>query len=104
MEHKIYNKVRKYKMPLFLRIFIMVFLVLFWIFMVILPIPGSAVIWWGSIIIGFIFILEARNLKFITKIRKWLLYFMKNVKNKKIRNHKIKDFKKHIKQIIYKKK
>ena len=104
MEHKIYNKLRKYKIPLFLRIIIMVFLVVFWVFMVILPIPGSAIIGWWSVILWFIFILEVKNIKFITKIRKWLFYFIRNAKDKKIRNHKIKDIKKHIKQILNNKK
>ncbi|MDQ7009115.1 MAG: hypothetical protein Q9M94_02390 [Candidatus Gracilibacteria bacterium] len=100
MEHKIYNKIRKYKIPLLFRIIIMVFLALLGIFMIILPIPGSAIIGWGLVILGFIFILEVKNIKFITKIRKGLLYFLQNLKDKKIRNHKIKDIKKHIKHIL----
>jgi len=103
VEHKIYNKLRKYKIPLLLRIIIMAFLVVFWVFMIILPIPWSAVIGWGAIILGFIFILNVENIKFIKKIRKWLFYFLKNAKNKEIRDHKIKDIKKHIKQIRWKK-
>ena len=78
----------------------MFFLVLFWLFLIILPFPGSAIIWWWIVILGFIFILEVRNLKFVKKIRKWIIFFLKNFKDKQIRNHKIKDFKKHIKDIL----
>jgi len=99
LEHKIYNKIRKYKIPLLLRIIIMVFLVIFWIFFIILPIPWSALIGWWLIILGFVFILEAKNIKFIKKIRKGLFYFLKNAKNKEIRKHKIRDIKKHINKI-----
>lgn len=99
MEYKVYKNIRKLKIPLFFRTIIMVFLILFWIFMIILPIPGSAIIGWWSIILWFIFILEAKNLKFIKKIRKWIFYFLKNAKSKKIRKHKIRDIKKHIKKI-----
>jgi len=104
VEDEIYNKIRKYKIPLFLRIIIMVFLIIIWFFMIILPIPGSALIGWSFIILGIIFTLQAKNLKFIKKIRKWLFYFLKNAKNKEIRRHKTKDIKKHIKQILNNKK
>jgi len=102
LEHKIFNKIRKYKIPLFLRTIIMIFFVILWLFLVLLPIPWSALFWWWIVILWFIFILEARHIANVIKIRKWLFYFMKNYKNKKIRSHKIKDIKKHIKNIIKK--
>jgi hypothetical protein len=51
------------------------------------------------LILGFIFILEVKNIKSIKKIRKWLFYFLKNAKNKEIRKHKTRDIKRHIKKI-----
>lgn len=99
MEHKIYHKIRKYKIPFFLRIIIMIFLVIFGILFIILPIPWSALIGWWLVVLGFVFILEAKNIIFIKKIRKWLFYFLKNAKNKEIRKHKIRDIKKHISKI-----
>ena len=99
MEHKIYNKIRKYKIPLLLRIIIMIFLVILGFLFIILPIPWSALIGWWLIILGFVFILEVKNIIFIKKIRKWLFYFLKNAKNKEIRKHKIRDIKKHINKI-----
>lgn len=77
----------------------MIFLVILWITFIILPIPWSAIIGWWLVILGFIFILEVKNIKFIKKIRKWLFYFLQNAKNKEIRNHKVRDIKKHINKI-----
>jgi len=104
LEHKIFNKISKYKIPLFLRIIIFIILLIIWIILILLPIPTSAPSWIFIIILWLIFIISAKKIKFIRKIRKWLFYFMKNIVDKKIRNHKIKDIKKHIKQILNNKK
>ena len=104
MEYKIYHKIRKYNIPLFIRIIIMVFLIVVGLLFVAIPIPGSSIPGWWIITLSFIFVLEAKNLRFIKKIRKGLFYFIKNIKCKKTRKHKIKDIKKHIKQIIKNKK
>ena len=104
MEHQIFNKISKYKIPLFLRIIIFIVLLILWIIFILLPLPASAPIGILIIIFWIIFIISAKNIKFIRKIRKWLFYFMKNIIDKKIRNHKIKDIKKHIKQIFKNKK
>ena len=100
MEHKIFNKLRKYKIPLFLRVLIFIALLLIGIISILLPLPGSAPVWIFVIVIWVIFIISAKNIKFVKKIRKWLIFFMKNIVDKKIRSHKIKDIKKHIKQIL----
>ena len=104
MEHKIYNKISKYKIPFFIRVIIFTILFILWIILILLPLPTSAPTWIIVIIFWMIFIISAKKIKFIRKIRKWLFYFMKNIIDKKIRNHKIKDIKKHIKQILKNKK
>ncbi len=100
MEHKIFNSLRKYKIPLFFRIIFFIILFLIWTTLILLPLPASAPIWIFVIIIWVIFVISAKNIKFVKKIRKWLIFFMKNIIDKKIRDHKIKDIKKHIKQIL----
>jgi len=100
MEYNIFNKISKYKIPLFFRIIIMIFLIIIGIAFIIFPFPGSAIIGWLSVILWFIFIIRGKDIKFIRKIRKWIIYSIKNFKNKKIREHKIRDIKKHIKQIL----
>ena len=104
MEHKIFNKIRKYKIPFIIRFFIMLLLIIIWLFLIVLPIPLSAAIWWIIVILWIIFIINANNLSHLQKIRKWIFYSLKNIHNKNIIKYKIKDIKKHIKQIILNKK
>ena len=100
MEHKIYNIIRKYKIPLFIRVLIMVLLILFWILALFFPLPGSAIFGIILIIIWMLFIIWVKDIKHIKKIRKWIIFFTQNIINKEIREHKIKDIKKHIKEIL----
>ena len=100
MEHKIYNWIRKHKIPLFLRIPIMIILLFLGFISILLPLPFSIPLWVSIIILWVIFIIWARDLKSIKKIRRWTVFFVQNILDKKIRNHKIKDIKKHIKQIL----
>jgi hypothetical protein len=104
MEHKIYKIIRKYKIPLFFRIFIMLIFVLLGIISILLPIPTSAPFWIFLIMIGSIFVIWVRDLKPIKKIRKGIIFFIKNIIDSRIREHKIKDIKKHIKHILKNKK
>jgi len=78
----------------------MVFLVLFWIFLVILPIPFSALFWYSSIFLWLIFILKWSKIKFIQKIRKATFYLIKNFWDTKVRKRKVSYIKKNIKKII----
>ncbi len=104
MEYKIYNKLRKYKIPLFLRIIITICLIIIGLALVIFPFPGSAAVWWTIVILSFILILEARNIKELVKIRKWIIHYLKNIHKKQTRIHKVNDIKKHIKDILNSKK
>ena len=99
MEHRIYNIINKYKIPLFIRVLIMVLLILFWILALFFPLPGSAIFWIILIVIWLLFIIWVKDIKNIKKIRKWIIFFSKNIIHKDIRKHKIKDIKKHIKEI-----
>lgn len=104
MEYKIYKKIRKYKIPLFLRIILTICLIIIGLSLVIFPFPWSAIVWWTIVILSFIFILEARNIKELVKIRKWIIHYLKNIHIKQTRSHKINDIKKHIKDILNSKK
>jgi len=104
MEYKIYKKIRKYKLPFFIRLFLMFLIIIFWLFLVAFPFPWSAAIWWSIIILSFIFIIEAKDLKELIKIRKWLIHFLKNIHKKQTRTYKINNIKKHIKDILNSKK
>ena len=100
MEHKIFHKIRRFKIPFIIRFFIMFLLIIIWLSLVVLPIPGSAAIWWIIVIFWIIFIIKAEKINALQKLRKWIFYFLKNIHNKEIIKYKIKDFKKHIKEII----
>jgi len=100
MEYKIYNLILKYKIPLFLRIIIMLVFFLLWFFSILLPLPFSIPLWIFLIIIWSIFVIWVRDIKFLQKIRKGSLFFAKNIFNRNIRNYKIKDIKKHVRQIL----
>lgn len=104
MEYKIYSKIRKYKTPLFLRIILTFCLIIIWLSLVIFPFPWSAAVWWTLVILSFILILEARKLKELVKIRKWIVHYLKNIHIKQTRIHKVNDIKKHIKDILNSKK
>jgi len=104
MEYKIYKNLRKYQIPLFLRVIITICLIIIWLVFVIFPFPWSAIVWWTIIIFSFIFVLEARNIKQLVKIRKGIIHYIKNIHLKKIRKHKTRDIKKHIKDILNSKK
>ena len=100
MEHQIFYKIRKFKIPIIIRYFFMIILVILWIISIILPIPASMPFGIFLIILGLLFIIWVHHLKNLKKIRKGILFFSKNFHKKNIRNHKIKDIKKHIKQIL----
>jgi len=104
MEYKIYKNLRKYQIPLFLRVIITICLIIIWLVFVIFPLPWSAIVWWTIIIFSFIFVLEAKNIKQLVKIRKGIIHCLKNIHLKKIREHKMRDIKKHIKDILNSKK
>jgi len=104
MEHKIYHNIRKIKLPYFIRIFLGWFLILTWIISIILPLPLSVPTGIVLIIVGITFVIEAKDIKNVRKIRKWIFYLSKNLKDSKIRKHKIKDIKKHTKYILKNKK
>jgi hypothetical protein len=104
MEYKIYKKIRKYKIPLFLRVIITICLIIVWLSLVIFPFPGSAIVWWSIVILSFIFIIEARDIKELVKIRKWIIHYLKNIHIKQTRIQKVNDIKKHIKEILNSKK
>ena len=104
MEHKLYKNIRRIKLPFLIRLTLGFFLIISWIISIILPLPLSVPTWIILIVIWIIFVIEARDIKELIKIRKGIFYLSKNFKNKQIRKHKIKDIKKHTRLIIKKKK
>lgn len=105
MEHKIYKIIRKYNIPYFIRLFLAVVFIFLSSFPIILPLfPGSVFLWVFMLVVWVIFIISAEKIKHLRKIRKWIIYYCKNIINKKIREHKMRDIKKHVKQILNKRK
>ncbi len=100
VEHKIYKFIRKYKIPFFIRVIITAILCFLWIISIILPLPFSVPIWIILIAFWAVFIISAKDIKSIIKIRKGTMFLTKNIVNKKIRDQKIKDIKKHVRQIL----
>jgi len=66
-----------------------------WFLIIIIPFPLSVPTWLFLIVIWFLLKLKnARNIKYVIKIKKSLLYLIKNYRRKKIWKKKYRDLKK----------
>lgn len=102
MEYKIFSYIRhKVKIPFFIRFILSAFLIFLSILPILLPLfPGSLFIGVIFLIIWILLIVPWWKIRYVIKIRKWIVYLFRNLHRKKIIDHKIKDFKEHIKEIL----
>lgn len=103
MEYKIFFWLRQYlKIPFIIRVILSLLSFIFWIFLIILPFPGSFMPWLFLIIVGVIFLSSANKLRHIIKMRRSIFYLCSNIHKNHIIKHKIYDIKKHIIKILKK--
>jgi hypothetical protein len=104
MEYKIFKYLRNNKIisiPIILRLFFGVFLILLSVIPIVLPIfPGSLFLWLIILVVWLLSIVPGRKIRLVIKIRKWITYLFQNIHNKQIIKHKIYDIKNHILEII----
>lgn len=102
MEYKIFKYMRhNFKIPFFIRLTLAIFLVLFSIIPILLPLfPWSLFIWIAIFVFWLMLVIPWKKIRTVIKIRKWILYFFKNFHKKDVVEYKIRDFKLHIKDIL----
>ncbi|MFK7779708.1 MAG: hypothetical protein QM490_01045 [Candidatus Gracilibacteria bacterium] len=102
MEHKIFEFIRhKVKIPFFIRLIIGVFLIFLSSIPIILPLfPGSLFLGIFIFVVGFLLIVPGKKIKYVIKIRKGIVYLVQNFYRKRIIEHKMKDIKNHIIEIL----
>lgn len=102
MEYKIFRFIRhQFKIPFFIRLIVWIFLILISSIPIILPIfPGSLIAWIFVFVVWFLLIVPWEKIKHVIKIRKGVIYLVKNFHRKRIIEHKIKDIREHIKEIL----
>mgnify|MGYP003982406595 FL=1 len=102
MEHKIFNFIRNnIKIPFLIRFIFAFFLIIFSSIPIILPIfPWSLFVWVIILVVGLLLIIHPKKIKYVIKIRKWIIYLMKNFHKETVVEHKVKDIKAHIKLIL----
>ena len=102
IEYRIYNKIKKIKLPKVLEYIIGVILILLGVFSSLLPaVPGFVLV-----LAGVLFIIRGKDIKKFIKLRKWFTFMVKSffqkhkfkTKNKSIIKQKIIDFKKIFKR------
>lgn len=102
MEYKIYKNIREYfNVHIYIRLFFSVLLILFSLFPIILPIfPWSLFVWVFIFILGVLLIVPAQKVRHVIKLRKGVVYMMKNIHRRRVIKHKMNDISLHIKQIL----
>lgn len=101
MEYKIYKRIRNYlKIHIYVRIFIGIIIGIIAIFPLVLPFPGSFPVGIILLVFALLIILPWNKIRHIIKLRKWMIFLMKNFHKKTIVRHKMRDFSSHIKQIL----
>jgi hypothetical protein len=102
MEYQIYNYIQqRLQFPLWLRILIAIILVPISLIPIILPIfPGSSVVGVVLLVIAILFFVSGHKVRYVMKVRKGIVYMMKNLHRKRILRQKMKDISSHIKEIL----
>jgi predicted ABC-type exoprotein transport system permease subunit len=106
MEYKIFKFIRyNTRIPFFIRLFFWVILILISIIPIILPIfPGSFFLWIFIFLVWFLLIVPWHKIRYVIKIRKWIMYLAQNFHRKIIIEHKIRDIRNHVRDILKTKK
>lgn len=102
MEYRIFRYVRhSVRIPFFIRFVFAIFLIFISIFPIILPIfPWSIFIGIPILVIWLMLIVPWEKIKYVVKIRKWIIYLAKNFHRKETVWQKIRDIKLHIRDIL----
>ncbi len=102
MEYRIFHLVRhKIRVPFFIRIIFATILFILSIPQILLPIfPGSLITGVFMFSISLLLCVPWKRVRYIIKFRKWIIYMFKNIRNKIIIKHKMRDFSSHIKKIL----
>lgn len=102
MEYKILRSLRfALKLPFIIRLFFSVFFILISLVPIILPLfPGSLLVWIFILIVWILLIISPNKIKHVIKMRKSIVYLLKNIHNRRIISHKIKDIRFHVNDII----
>ena len=96
MEYRILKRIQQIGFPRALRIGIAVFFILAGMLFSLIPvIPGTI-----FVLIGAVMLISGRQVVKVIKIRKGVVYLFKNFSWKRVQ-HKMRDFKTHIKHIIF---
>lgn len=101
MEYKIHKKIRDYfNVHIYIRFFIGILLALLSLIPIILPFPWSFPIWVVMLIFWILLVVPAQKVRHVIKLRKGVVYMMKNIHRRRILKHKMNDISLHIKQIL----
>ena len=96
MEYKILNKIQSLRFPRFMRFGLAIILILAGMLFSLIPvIPGTI-----FVLIGSVMLISGKQVVKIIKIRKGIVHLFQNFSWQRVK-HKIKDFKTHIKHIIF---
>lgn len=102
MEYKIFKFIRyNVRIPFFIRVFFWVILILISIIPIVLPIfPGSIFLWIPIFLVGFLLIVPWHKVRHVVKIRKWIIYLAQNFHRRTIIEHKMRDIRCHVRDIL----
>lgn len=102
MEYQIFRYIRHHiKIPFFIRFILSSFLIFLSSIPIILPLfPGSLFVWMFIFVVWFLFIIPWSKIKYVIKLRKSIFYMMSNFHRKRIIEHKMKDIKEHVRDIL----
>ena len=101
MEYKIHKKIRDYfNVHIYIRFFIGILLALLSLIPIILPFPWSFPIWVVMLIFWILLVVPAQKVRHVIKLRKGVVYMMKNIHRRRILKHKMNDISLHIRQIL----
>ncbi|PZM86817.1 hypothetical protein DLH72_00030 [Candidatus Gracilibacteria bacterium] len=104
LEYRAYNLLRrKIKIPLFFRwIFSFIFLFIGISFIILPVFPGSLFVGVFLFVVGFILIVRSDRLRYLIKLRRSIVYMFSNIFKKETRAQKVRDIKKHLREIFKK--
>lgn len=101
MEYTVYKKIRHYlKIHIIIRYILWGIIAIAALVPLLIPFPGSGIIWVLMIVLALLTVVPGNKIRHVIKLRKWFLYLIKNLHNKIIIRHKIRDFSSHIKEIL----
>lgn len=102
MEYKIFRFLRNsFQIPLFIRFILASFLIFLSIIPILLPLfPGSFFLWIIILVVWILLIVPWNKIRYVIKLRKWIVYLVKNFHKENIVDQKMKDIRDHVKDIL----